>query len=186
MNVVIKFLFVILLWSIPIQCDAGPLLSDEEATGIIRAHFGYPIPVSTQTTFKEKSPEMLNYLKSTGYIVDSPAQTCCGDFYATTEKGKPYFGDFAKYLSNQNLYLDCVYATRVFKSIEAISVDAKKRGATVIYIEGLEPNEPVYSAVFRKSQEGAKEIKFDKTKRIKVKLGYDGQGWRVKGKRDFK
>jgi len=186
MNALIKFFFVILIWSLPVPCNAGPVLSDEEATGIIRAHFGYPIVVSTQITFKENSQEMLDYLKSTGYIAESPAQTCCGDFYATTEKGKSHFGDFVKYLTNRNLYFDCVYATKAIKSIEAISVDAKKRGATVIYIEGLEPNEPVYSAVFRKSQEGAKEIEFNKTKRIKMKLKYDGKGWRVEGKRDAK
>ena len=186
MKVFIKFLFVILLWSIPIQCDAGPLLSDEEAAGIIRAHFGYPIPVSTQITFKEKSPKMLNYLKSTGYVVDSPAQTCCGDFYATTEKGKPFFGDFVKYLSNSNLYVDCVYAKRAIKSIDTISADTKKRAATVIYIEGLEPNEPVYSAVFRQSQEAVQEIDFNKTRMIKVKLRYDGKGWQVEGKQDLK
>jgi len=186
MNVLIKFFIVILLWSIPMPCDASPLLSAEEATGIIRAHFGYPIPVSTQITFKGKSPEMLNYLKSTGYIVDSPAQTCCGDFYATTEKGKPYFGDFVKYLSNSNLYADCVYAKREIKSIDTISADTKKRGATVIYIEALEPNEPVYSAVFRQSQEAVQEIDFNKTQRIKVKLRYDGRGWRVEGKQDGK
>lgn len=96
MNVLIKFFLVILALSLPSPCHAGPVLSDEEASGIIRAHFGYPIAVSTQITFKEKSREMLDYLKSKRYIVASPAQTCCGDFYATTEKGKPHFGDFMK------------------------------------------------------------------------------------------
>ena len=183
MKALIKFFFVILVWSLPVPCYAGPVLSDEEATGIIRAHFGYPISVSRQITFKEKSLEMLDYLKRTGYIVESSAKTSCGDFYATTEKGKPYFGDFVKYLSNRNLYVDCVYAARTVKSIEAISVDAKKRAATVIYIEGLEPSEPVYSAIFRQSQERAQEIDFNKTARIKVKLRYDDKGWRVAGNR---
>jgi len=186
MNALVKFFFVIIVWSLSVPCHAGPVLSDEEATVIIKAHYGYPIPVSAKITFKEKTQEMLDYLKRTGYIVDSYAQTCCGDFYATTEKGKPYFGDFVKYLSNRNLYIDCVYAFRAIKSIDAISVNAKKKGATVIYIEGLEPNEPVYSAVFRQSQEGAKEVDFTKTKRIKVKLRYDDKGWRVAGKRDGK
>jgi hypothetical protein len=186
MNAFLKFFFVILVLSLPIPCYAGPDLSDEEATGIIRAHFGYPIVVSTRIAFKEKSRGMLDYLKSTGYIVDTAAQTCCGDFYATTEKGKPHFGDFVKYLTNSNLYIDCVYATKTMKSIESISVDTDKRAASVVYIEGLEPNEPVYSAVFRQSQEGAQEIDFNITERIKVNLRYDGKGWRVEGKRDGK
>ena len=186
MNALIKFVFFILVWSLPVPCDARPVLSDEEATGIISAHFGYPIVVSTQINFKEKSREMLDYLKEAGYIVDSSVQTCCGDFYVTTEKGKPYFGDFVKYLSNNNLYVDCVYVSRVIKSIEAINIDAKKRSATVIYIEGLEPNEPVYSAVFRQSQEDSQEIDFNRTQRIKVKLRHVGKDWRVEGKRDVK
>ena len=186
MNALIKFFFVILVWSLPIPCNAGPVLSDEEAIGIIRAHFGYPIAVSDQITFKEKSLGMLDYLKSAGYIVDSPAQTCCGDFYATTEKGKPHFGDFVKYLSNGNLYVDCVYAKRVIKSIEAISVDPKQKDATVVYSEALEPNEPVYWAVFRKSQEAAQGIDFNKTQRITVKMMYDGKDWRAEGKQDVK
>lgn len=89
-------------------------------------------------------------------------------------------------MSNSNLYVACVYATRTIKFIETISVDTKKRSATVIYIEGLEPNEPVYSAVFRQSQESSQEIDFNKTHRIKVKLRYDGKGWKFEGKRDDK
>ncbi|MFI5295800.1 MAG: hypothetical protein ACHQ0Y_12350 [Thermodesulfovibrionales bacterium] len=186
MNALLKFFFVIIVVSLPIPCDAGPVLSDEEAPGIIGAHFGYPIVVSTQITFKGKSREMLDYLKRTGYIVDSPAQSCCGDFYATAEKGKPHFGDFVKYFSHGDLYVDCVYAKKTIKSIETILLDTKKRGATVVYIESLEPDEPVYSEVFRKSREGAQEIDFNKTQRIKVKMRYDGKGWRVEGKRDGK
>ncbi len=182
-NAIVRFFFVIIVVSLPIPCDAGPNLSDEEATGIIKAQFGYPIVVSAQITFKEKSREMLDYLKREGYIVDSAAETCCGNFYATTEKGKPHFGDFVKYLSASDLRVDCVYAKRVIKSMEAILFGAKERDATVVYIESLEPNEPVYSAVFRKSQEGAQEIDFNETHRIEVKLIYDGKGWRVKEKR---
>jgi len=177
----LTFLFVILIWNLPVPCDAGPVLSDEEAARIIRAHFRYPVAVSIQINFREKSPEMLAYLKSSGYIVDIPAQTCCGDFYATTEKGKPFFGDFVKYLSSRNLTVDCVYAKREIKSIEAVSVNRKKSAATVTYIEGLEPNEPVCSEVFRKSRNGVQGIDLKKTERIKVKLRYISKGWRVEG-----
>ena len=61
MNALLKFFFVIIVVSLPIPCDAGPDLSDEDATGIIKAHFGYPAVVPTQTTFKEKSRKMLDY-----------------------------------------------------------------------------------------------------------------------------
>jgi len=40
MNALLKFFFVIIVVSLPIPCDAGPDLSDEDATGIIKAHFG--------------------------------------------------------------------------------------------------------------------------------------------------
>jgi hypothetical protein len=178
----LKFLFVALVWNLPVPCDAGSDLSAEEAARLIRARFGYPVAVSIQINFREKSPEMLAYLKSNGYIVDKPAQTCCGDFYATTDKGKPYFGDFVKYLSGRNLTVDCVYVKKDIKSIEAISANRKKSTATVTFIEGLEPNEPVYSEVFKKNRNGVQDTDFKKTQRIKVKLGYVSKGWRVEGK----
>src|SRR5512143_2173723 len=104
------FLLVVLISGFPLWCAAGPALSVDEAADIIRAHFNYPMAVSAQINFREKSGEMLAYLKREGYIVGSPAQTCCGDFYPTTEKGKPHFGDFVKHLSNRDLIVDCVYA----------------------------------------------------------------------------
>ena len=61
MNALLKFFFVIMVVSLPITCDAGPSLSDEDATSIIKAHFGYPIVVSRQITFKKKSRKMLDY-----------------------------------------------------------------------------------------------------------------------------
>jgi len=36
----LKIFFVIIFVNLPIPCNAGPDLSDEEATGIIKAHFG--------------------------------------------------------------------------------------------------------------------------------------------------
>ena len=182
MKSLLKFWFVIIFWSIPVPCPAaGPSLSEQEAAGVIRAHFGYPIAVIAQINFRDKSPEMLAYLKNAGYIADSPTRTCCGDFYTTTEKGKPHFGDFVKYLTGRNLSVDCVYAKKEIKSIETVSVDVK-RGATVTYTEALEPNEPVYSEVFRQSQEGAPKIDFNKTEKMTVRLRFDGKGWRVEEK----
>ena len=39
MNALLKIFFVIIVVSLPIPCDAGTDLSDEDATGIIKAHF---------------------------------------------------------------------------------------------------------------------------------------------------
>jgi hypothetical protein len=40
MNALLNIFFVIIVVSLPIPCNAGPDLSDEEATGIIKEHFG--------------------------------------------------------------------------------------------------------------------------------------------------
>ena len=39
MNALLNIFFVIIVVSLPIPCDAGTDLSDEDATGIIKAHF---------------------------------------------------------------------------------------------------------------------------------------------------
>jgi len=167
--------------SFSISCNAGNNLSNREAARIITAHLKYPIVISKQVAFRENSREMLHYLKKEGYIVASAAQTCCGAFYATTEKGKPHFGDMIKHFTDGDLYVDCGYARKVIKSIKEILVDTKTNNAMVEYIEGIESNEPVYSAVFMKSREGTEKIDFNETQVKRIKLIYNDKGWRVEG-----
>ncbi len=179
MNGPAKFLFVFLIMGVPPPCAAGLTLSIDEAAEILTAHFKYPVAVSTQIVFRENGGEMLAYLKKEGYIVTSAAQTCCGDFYATTGKGKSYLGELVKHLSNGDLFVDCVYARRVLKSVEAVRVYPKKKIATVEYIEGLEPNEPVYSSVFMKGEKAPQEIDLGETRLKKVNLKYHNKTWRI-------
>ncbi len=119
-------------------------------------------------------------LQEEGYIVATGASTCCGTFFATTAKGKPHFGEMVKLFSDGDLYIDCRIARKTVKSIEKILVHPGDKSAEVEYIEGLEPNEPVYSDVFKYSREGAETIDFNKTEIKRVKLKYGDQGWQVK------
>lgn len=170
---------VIFTGSLSISCDISADLSNGEAAKIITAHFKYPIVVTKQVAFRENSGEILEYLKKGDYIVSTAAQTCCGSFYATTEKGKPLFGEFVKQFENGDLYVDCGYARKAINSIRNISVDTKTNSAIVEYIESPEPNEPVYSAVFKKSRQGAEKIDFNETQIKRVKLKCFNKGWRV-------
>ncbi len=174
------FFIALLICSLPILSEAGSDLSNEEAAKIITAHFRYPIIISRQARFRENSRDMLLRMQEEGYIVAAAASTCCGTFFATTAKGKPHFGEMVKLFSDGDLYVDCFIGRKTVKSIKKIRVRPGDKSAVVEYIEGLEPNEPVYSGVFKYSREGTEIIDFNKTEVKRVKLKYGDQGWQVK------
>jgi hypothetical protein len=182
MDKLLKFLIVVFIGSFFVSCGVGGHFSNKDATRIIAGHFKYPAAVSMRIVFREEGGEMLHHLKEEGYIDASPIQTCCGDFFPTTEKGKPYFGETIKQFSNGHLCLDCRYAKKVIKSIKEIQIDKKTDSAIVEYVEGLEPNEPVYSTIFKKSREGTEKIDLSETHTIRVHLKYYDKSWRVQEK----
>lgn len=151
-NEKLRFLLVGFIGSILLSCKGGPHLSKGEAEKIIAAHFKYPIIVSKRVDVREKSVEMLQFLKNDGYISASPITTCCDDYYPTTAKGKTYLGEIIKNFSDFNLFFDCGCSKRVIKSIKEIVINTQAKSATVEYVEGLEPNEPIYSRVIKKYQ----------------------------------
>jgi hypothetical protein len=163
----------------------GTGLSSEKAARIIASHFKYPTIISEQIAFRQNSREMLNYMIKEGYIASVPAQACCGTFFATTEKGKLFFGDMVKYFSNGDLYVSCGYARRNILSVKNISIDTTGGSATVEYVEGVEPNEPVYSAMYLKSDEAVRNANFSATQTKRVKLTYDNGSWSVERQSNF-
>ena len=179
MNKLLGFLLVGVIVSILPSCTGGDHLSQGEAKKIIAAHFKYPIIVSKRIDVRDNSTEVLRFLKNEGYIAASPIRTCCGDYYPTTEKGRPYFGEIIKNLSAANLSFDCGYSKRVIKSIEEIVIDKQTNSATVKYVEGLEPNEPIFSNVIKKSQGEGSNLDFNETQTITVKLKQFAEGWKV-------
>ena len=179
MNKLLGFLLAVVIGSILSSCTGGDHLSPGEAKKIIAAHFKYPIIVSKRIDVRENGTEVLRFLKNGGYIASSPIRTCCGDYYPTTEKGRPYFGEIIQNLSEAKLSFDCGYSKKVIKSIEEIVIDKQTNSATVKYVEGLEPNEPIFSSVIKKSRGGGPDININETQTITAKLKQFAEGWKV-------
>ena len=181
----LSLVFVLSIGSLLLSCNMGTGLSREKAAKIIASHFKYPNIISEQVSFQQNSGEMLKYMIKEGYIASVPAQACCGAFYATTEKGKPFFGDMVKYFSNGDLYVTCGYARRTILSIKEMSIDTRSGSATVEYVEGVEPNEPIYSAMYVKSNEAVRKADFSERHTKRVKLTFDNRNWSVERQSNF-
>jgi hypothetical protein len=179
MNRLFVVLLVGLLGIMLLSCKAGVHLSQREAKKIIEAHFKNPIIVVKRVDVREKGVEMLQFLKNERYIVSLPITTCCGNYYPTTAKGKPYFGETVKNLSGVNLFFDCGCYKKVIKSVKKIVIDEQAKSATVEYVEGLEPNEPIFSVVTKKYRGVGRGMDFNETQTIKVTLRQSPEGWKV-------